>query len=231
MKLKISGIAIDVQKKDIKNIHLSVMPPDGDVRVSAPLNLSDTTIKIFLRTKIAWIKAQQQKFASQARLGEREYISGESIFIFGKQYYLRVEYGSVNGFALDGQTLVLTVREQSTVQQRENYVNSQLRKMLTAEIEKRMPTWEKKTHLVANGWQIRIMQSKWGSCTPAGKLWFNLLLAHTPIRGLDYVILHELLHLKVRHHNKDFVALLDKYMPFWQDIRKELNDFVLMPMK
>lgn len=231
MKLKISGITVDVTKKNIKNIHLSVMPPDGDVRVSAPLNLSDDAIKIFVRTKVAWIKAQQEKFANQARLSEREYVSGESIFIFGRQYYLRVEYGRVNGFVLDGQTLVLTVREASTTQQRENYINEKLREMLVAEIEKRLPAWEKKTGLKANGWQTKIMQNKWGSCNPAGKLWFNLHLAHTPIRCLDYVILHELLHLRVRHHNKDYIALLDKYMPFWQEIRKELNDFVLMPMK
>ena len=182
-------------------------------------------------TKVAWIKRQQEKFANQARLSEREYVSGESIFIFGHQYYLRVEHDRVNGFVIDGQNVVLTVREASTAQQRENYVNEKHREMLVAEIEKRLPAWEKKTHLKCNGWQTKIMQNKWGSCNPAGKLWFNLHLAHAPIRCLDYVILHELLHLKVRHHNKDFIALLDKYMPFWQEVRKELNDFVLMPMK
>ncbi|WP_173468067.1 M48 family metallopeptidase [Fibrobacter succinogenes] len=231
MRMQVSGITVAVTKKDIKNIHLSVMPPDGAVRISAPLNLSDESIKIFVRTKVAWIKRQQEKFANQARLSEREYVSGESIFIFGRQYYLRVEHDRANGFVIDGQNVVLTVREASTAQQRENYVNEKLREMLVAEIEKRLPTWEKKTHLKCNGWQTKIMQNKWGSCNPAGKLWFNLHLAHTPIRCLDYVILHELLHLKVRHHNKDYIALLDKYMPFWQEVRKELNDFVLMPMK
>lgn len=231
MQMLISDIKLDVQKKAIKNIHLSVMPPDGEVRVSAPLNLSDNAIKIFVRTKIAWIKRQQEKFVNQARLGEREYVSGESIFIFGRQYYLRVEYGRANGFMMDGQTLILTVREASTAQQRENYVNEKLREMLVAEIEKRLPTWEKKTHLQCNGWQTKLMQTKWGSCNPAGKLWFNLHLVHAPIRCLDYVILHELLHLQVRHHNKDFVALMDKYMPYWEEVRKELNDFILLPMK
>ena len=189
------------------------------------------TAEPFVRTKVAWIKRQQEKFANQARLSEREYVSGESIFIFGRQYYLRVEHDRANGFVIDGQNVVLTVREASNAQQRENYVNEKLREMLVAEIEKRLPAWEKKTHLKCNGWQTKIMQNKWGSCNPAGKLWFNLHLAHTPIRCLDYVMLHELLHLKVRHHNKDFIALLDKYMPFWQEVRKELNDFVLMPMK
>ena len=143
MRMQVSGITVAVTKKDIKNIHLSVMPPDGAVRISAPLNLSDESIKIFVRTKVAWIKRQQEKFANQARLSEREYVSGESIFIFGRQYYLRVEHDRANGFVIDGQNVVLTVREASTAQQRENYVNEKLREMLVAEIEKRLPAWEK----------------------------------------------------------------------------------------
>lgn len=231
MRMQVSGITVAVTKKDIKNIHLSVMPPDGAVRISAPLNLSDESIKNFVRTKVAWIKRQQEKFVNQARLGEREFISGESLFVFGKQYYLQVQYGIKNSLELNAKKAILTVRKESTSNQRKTFVNEWLRNKLKSEIEKKLPKWEKKTGLVCNGWQTKIMQNKWGSCTPAGKLWFNLHLAHTPIRCLDYVILHELLHLKVRHHNKDYIALLDKYMPFWQEVRKELNDFVLMPMK
>lgn len=231
MRIQVSGIKLDVQKKNIKNIHLSVMPPDGAVRISAPLNLSDESIKNFVRTKVAWIKRQQEKFANQARLSEREFISGESLFVFGKQYYLQVQYGIKNSLELNAKKAILTVRKESTSNQRKTFVNEWLRNKLNNEIEKKLPKWEKKTHLKCNGWQTKIMQNKWGSCNPAGKLWFNLHLAHTPIRCLDYVILHELLHLKVRHHNKDYIALLDKYMPFWQEVRKELNDFVLMPMK
>ena len=183
MRMQVSGITVAVTKKDIKNIHLSVMPPNGDVRISAPLKLSDESIKIFVRTKVAWIKRQQEKFANQARLSEREYVSGESIFIFGRQYYLRVQHDRVNGFVIDGQNVVLTVREASTAQQRENYVNEKLREMLVAEIEKRLPAWEKKTHLKCNGCQTKIMQNKWGSCNPAGKLWFNGTHTH-PLSGL-----------------------------------------------
>jgi hypothetical protein len=229
--MQVSGITVAVTKKDIKNIHLSVMPPDGAVRISAPLNLSDESIKIFVRTKVAWIKRQQEKFANQARLSEREYVSGESIFVFGKQYYLQVQYGLKNSLELNAKNAILTVRKESTAEQREAFVNEWLREKLKPEIEKKLPKWEKKTSLVCNGWQTKIMQTKWGSCNPEGKIWFNLLLAHAPERCLDYIILHELLHLKVRHHNKDFTALMDKYMPYWEEIRKELNDFILLPMK
>ena len=207
------------------------MPPDGAVRISAPLNLSDESIKIFVRTKVAWIKRQQEKFANQARLSEREYVSGESLFVFGKQYYLQVQYGFKNSLELNAKNAVLTVRKESTADQREAFVNEWLREKLKSQIENKLPKWQKITGLVCNGWQTKIMQTKWGSCNPEGKIWFNLLLSHAPDRCLDYIILHELLHLKVRHHNKDFMALMDKYMPYWEEVRKELNDFILLPMK
>ena len=231
MRIQVSGIAIDVCRKNIKNIHLSVMPPDGEVRISAPLNLSDEAIKIFIRTKVAWIKKQQEKFANQARLGEREFVSGESLFVFGKQYYLQVQHGLKNSLELNAKNAVLTVRKESTAEQREAFVNEWLREKLKSQIENKLPKWEQITGLVCNGWQTKIMQTKWGSCNPEGKIWFNLLLSHTPERCLDYIILHELLHLRVRHHNKDFMALMDKYMPYWEEVRKELNDFILLPMK
>jgi hypothetical protein len=231
MKFKVSNITIDVCRKNIKNIHLSVMPPDGEVRISAPLNLSDEAIKIFIRTKVAWIKKQQEKFANQARLGKREFISGESLFVFGKQYYLQVQHGVKNSFELNAKNAVLTVRKESSAEQREAFVNEWLREKLKSQIENKLPKWEKITGLVCCGWQTKLMQTKWGSCNPEGKIWFNLLLAHAPERCLDYIILHELLHLKVRHHNKDFMALMDKYMPYWEEVRKELNDFILLPMK
>ena len=231
MKFKVSNITIDVCRKNIKNIHLSVMPPDGEVRISAPLNLSDEAIKIFIRTKIAWIKKQQEKFANQARLGKREFVSGESLFVFGKQYYLQVQHGVKNSLELNAKNAVLTVRKESSAEQREAFVNEWLREKLKSQIENKLPKWQKITGLVCNGWQTKLMQTKWGSCNPEGKIWFNLLLSHAPERCLDYIILHELLHLKVRHHNRDFMALMDKYMPYWEDVRKELNDFILLPMK
>jgi predicted metal-dependent hydrolase len=231
MQIELAGITLDIQKKTIKNIHLSVLPPDGAVRVSAPENLSDEAIKTFLRLKISWIRTERQKFAAQARLGEREYISGESLFVFGQQYYLTVQHGFKNSLILKAPAAILTVRRESTRAQREKFVNSNLRELLKKKIAKRLPKWEEVTGLKSRGWQTKLMQSKWGSCNPEGKIWFNLLLAHVPPRCLDYIILHELLHLRVRRHNKEFTALLDKYMPNWPEVRRELNDFILLPLK
>ena len=231
MRIKISGIPVDIQKKDIKNIHLSVMPPNGEVRVSAPLQLQNNIIKTFLRAKTAWIRNQQEKFRQQARLGKREYTTGESFYVFGEQYYFLVKYGNMNSLSLRAKNAELVVRKDSAIEQREKFVNEWLRSQLKTCIERKLPEWEAKTGLHCNGWQTKLMQTKWGCCNAQGKIWFNLLLAHVPEKCIDYIILHELLHLKVRHHNSDFTALMDKYMRNWEYVRKELNDFILLPLK
>ena len=122
--IEISGIKIDVQKKNIKNLHLVVAPPDGYVRVSAPIHLSDESIKMFVRTKINWIKMQKEKFANQPRQSQREYVSGETLYVLGQQYFLRVEYSyKGNSLVLAGNEAILTVRKESTSKQREAFVN------------------------------------------------------------------------------------------------------------
>ena len=131
MQIEISGIMIDIQKKNIKNIHLVVLPPDGKVRVSAPMHLSDESIAMFVRTKLGWIKKQQEKFAHQPRQSEREFISGETLYVFGKQYFLRVMYSyKGNSLVLNGNEAILTVRKESTARQREAFVNEWYRDLL-----------------------------------------------------------------------------------------------------
>ena len=122
MMLNISGISIDVSKKDIKNMHLYVKPPNGNVTVSSPLSMSDEAIERFVRTKISWIKKQVSKFYNQLRQSEREYVSGETLYVCGKQYYVQTEYGNRNSLVLSGEKAVLTVRKESTAEQRENFV-------------------------------------------------------------------------------------------------------------
>ena len=137
MQLEISGIKIDVIKKEIKNLHLVVAPPDGKVRVSAPTHLSDESIAMFIRTKLSWIKLQQEKFAQQPRQSVREYVSGETLYVFGQQYYLRVEYSyKGNSLVLKGNEAILTVRKESTAKQREAFVNEWYRSLLKEKIEK-----------------------------------------------------------------------------------------------
>ena len=229
MQIEISGIQIEVQKKNIKNLHLSVMPPYGNVRVSAPIHLSDESIAMFIRTKLSWIKKQKEKFEKQLRQCEREYVSGETLYVFGQQYFLRVEYSyKGNSLVLEGNEAILTVRKESTAKQREAFVNEWYRSLLKEKIEQYLPKWEKITGLYCDLWQTKYMTTRWGTCnTNTRKIWLNLQLAKKPIECLEYVILHELAHLKVRNHSKDFVAIMDQYMPYWRETKKLLNDLKL----
>ena len=229
MELEIAGISVKIIKKDIKNMHLYVKPPDGHVEVSAPQHLSDDSIAMFVRTRVGWIKKQQEKFRVQPRQTEREFISGETLYVWGKQFFLQVEYSNRgNALELSGDRAILTVRKESTPQQRENYINEWYRERLKAEIEKRLPKWEDLTGLHCSSWQTKYMTTKWGTCnTSTGKIWINLQLAKKPFECLDYVLLHELAHLRVKDHGAEFTVILDEYMPFWREIRKKLNDSTL----
>lgn len=226
MYITVANIPVEVVKKNIKNMHLSVLPPDGAVRVSAPLSVSDESISMFVRLKIGWIKKQQEKFANQPRQSERKFVSGETLYVWGKQYFLQVDYSyKGNSIKLIGDKAVLTVRKESTPKQRENFVNEWYRGLLKAEIEKRLPKWQETTGLQCNSWQTKYMTTRWGTCNVnAKKIWINLQLAKKPFECLDYVILHELIHLKEKKHSPSFIALMDKYMPYWRDIKKLLND-------
>lgn len=222
--LNISGIPIEVCKKDIKNMHLYVKPPNGNVVVSAPLTMSDEAIERFVRTKASWIKKQVAKFDNQPRQSEREYVSGETLFVWGKRHYIQTEYGNKNSLVLSGDRAVLTVRKESTAEQRENFVREWYRELLKAEIAQLLPKWEKATGLKATGWQTKYMTTRWGTCNiKTGKIWLNLQLAKKTPECLEYVILHELVHLVEKTHNERFVSLMDKYMPMWREVKTTLN--------
>lgn len=229
MQIVISNISVEVIRKNIKNMHLSVLPPDGRVRVSAPTQLTDEAITMFVRTKLGWIKKQQEKFQQQPRQSERQYVSGETLYVWGKQYFLQVEYSyKGNAFTLSGDTAILTVRKESSPKQRESFVNEWYRNLLKQEVAKYLPKWEKTTGLYCSSWQSKYMTTKWGTCNPTSKkIWLNLQLAKKPIECLEYVILHELAHLKVHNHGPEFTAILDQYMPYWREHKRRLNDSTL----
>lgn len=224
MLLNISGIPIEVCKKNIKNMHLYVKPPKGSVTVSAPLSMSDEAIERFVRTKISWIKKQVSKFDNQLRQSEREYISGETLYVWGKQYYLKTEHSNKNSLVLSGDKAILTVRKESTAEQRENFIREWYRKLLKSEITRLLPKWEKVTGLKAAGWQTKYMTTRWGTCNiKTGKIWLNLQLTKKTPECLEYIILHELVHLIEKNHNERFVSLMDSYMPMWREIKTTLN--------
>ncbi len=226
MQIQIADISVEILKKNIKNMHLAVLPPNGKVRVSAPMAMSDDAITMFVRTKLGWIRKQQAKFEAQPRQSAREYVSGETLYVWGRQYFLQVEYSyRGNALVLDGNKAILTVRKESTAKQREAFVNEWYRGLLKEEVEKYLPKWERITGLYCSSWQSKYMTTRWGTCnTCTRKIWLNLQLAKKPVECLEYVILHELAHLKVKNHGADFVAILDQYMPYWRERKKQLND-------
>ena len=227
--MKIHDIEIEIIKRNIKNLHLSVLPPNGSVRISAPLSISDENIRLFAASKISWIRAQQNKFAEQLRHSEREFVSGETIYIFGKQYYLQLEYSSrANNFHLDGEKAILTVRKESTSEQRENYVNEVLRQYLKNEIKRLLPVWEQKTGLQCKRWIVKYMKTRWGTYSHrTGTISVNLQLAHKPLECLEFIIVHELGHVKHRNHGKGFIAYMDKHLPYWRETKNKLNNLTL----
>ncbi len=224
MKLEISGITIDVQKKNIKNMYLSIRPPDGEIRLSAPLSMSDERIERFILTKIDWIKAHQEKIAKRPAPAVHEYVSGETVLLFGKQYLLDTKSGTRGSVILSGDRIILTVREDSTIEQREALIREWKRRLLKEQIGIFLPKWERLTGLYCGSWQIKYMKTRWGTCNVrTRKIWLNLQLAEHPTDCLEYVILHELAHLKVSNHGPDFTAILDRYMPDWREVKKLLN--------
>lgn len=226
MQKVIAGISVEIVKKEIKHMHLSVLAPNGKVRVSAPSNILDDSIIMFVRTRINWIKKQQEKFINQPRQSLRQYVSGETLYFWGKQYFLQVEYSyKRNSIILSGDKAILTVRKESTTEQRANYITEWYRKALKLEIEKRLPLLEQATGLTCLDWQTKYMKTRWGTCnTQTKKIWFNLQLAKKPIECLDYVIIHELGHTKIKTHNKDFIAYMDTFCPTWREVRQMLNN-------
>ena len=225
MHFTIAGINVEVQKKKIKNMHLSIKPPDGHVVISSPEHIPDKAIEMFARTNLGYIKDAIQKFQAQPRLTKRQYVSGESLYVWGRQYYLVFTPGSKRSLTLQGDKAILTMPRESSVKQRESFVRECYRSWLKKEIEKRLPQWEDAMGIVCTGWQTKNMITKWGVCnTDKGKLWFNLQLAQKPIECLDFVIVHELTHLRERRHNAVFVAYMDKYLPHWRELRRKLND-------
>lgn len=214
-------------------MHLSVKPPNGHVVISAPMVMNDKAIEMFARTNMGWIKNQIKKFEEQPRFSKRQYVSGETLYIWGKQYFLTFqEDRKRNSFVIQGNQVFLSMRSESTVKQRENYVREQYRSLLKTEIERILPKWEKITDLKCNSWHTKYMTTRWGTCIRDKKrLWFNVQLAQKPIECLEYVILHELAHIQVKDHGADFVAIMDMFMPFWREVQIKLNNKTLDYMK
>ena len=224
----LNNIEIQVTKKKIKNLHLSVMPPNGTVKISAPLEVSDDAIIAFASSRFSWIKAQIATFEKHERESKREYVSGESFYFLGKRYLLNTIQANKNKLEISNDRIILSLKKDVTNEQKINFVANWYRTELRKELRKLLEIWQTKTNLMPQTWQIKDMKTKWGSCTKnKAKLWFNLQLAKKPMECIEYVVLHELIHLKVEKHNNEFKNLMQQYMPDWQERKARLNNFIL----
>ena len=225
MQITVSGISVDVQKKKIKNMHLYVLPPDGRVLVTAPIRLTEVQIAAFVQSKLDWVHQQQDRISERPVLVPQRYETGETLIVWGQPYFLQLKTGSKRScLTLEGGRAILTVREKSTEKQREATVREWYREELKAEVAKYLPKWEQATGLCCGSWQTKAMKTRWGTCNPKSKkIWLSLSLAKKPVSCLEYVLLHELAHLKVPNHGPEFKAFLDFHMPDWREVKKELN--------
>ncbi len=225
-QITVNDLIVDVVRKNIKNLHLAVYPPNGRVRVAVPLLVDDEAVRLAVISKLGWIKRQQIKFAEQERQSKREYVSGESHYFQGNRYLLNVIYSDETPRVVicNNTRVDLYVRPGSDTDQRERVLLAWYRKQLKEIVPSLMTKWETTIGVQASDWGIKQMKTKWGTCNiEAGRIWLNLELAKKPIRCLEYIVVHELVHLLERHHNDHFTALMDKYLPSWRFLREELN--------
>jgi len=225
-RIKVSGLTVDVVRKDIKNLHLAVYPPIGRVRVAAPLRVSDEAVRLAVVSRLGWIKKQKSKFTSQARQSEREYVSGESHYFQGQRYRLHVIYQSgASRVALRNKSSIdLFVREGCDKVQRERVLLAWYRQHLKELIPSLIAHWEPIIGVMVVDWRVKQMKTHWGTCNiEEQRIWLNLELAKKSTQCLEYIIVHEMVHLLERHHNDHFADLISKFMPQWRLHREELN--------
>ena len=225
-QITVNDLVIDVVRKDIKNLHLAVYPPHGRVRVAAPLRIDDEAVRLVVISRFAWIKRQQAKFGGQERQSAREFVSGESHFFQGRRYLLNVIYHDAppRVKVRNNPRLDLYVRSGSDAAKRERVLLAWYRRRLKEMIPPLIAKWEPIIGVEVAEWGVKRMKTRWGNCnTEAGRIWLNLELAKKPAHCLEFIIVHEMVHLLERLHNDRFVALMDQFMPQWRLFRDELN--------
>jgi len=228
--INVSGLDVEIDRKDIKNLHIGVYPPYGKIRIATPLHLDNEAIKLAVISRLGWIKRQRANFFEQPRQSKREMVSGESHYLFGKRYLLDVIYRQgKHQIVKKHSKLELYVKPNTTRENRLLVLNEYYRQELKKEIKALLLKWEIKIGIKFNFWQIKKMKTKWGSCNIKDKrVLFNLELSKVSIEAIEYIIVHEILHLIERHHNDNFRLLMTHYLPNWNSLKKELNSSYLL---
>jgi len=224
--MTVAEIEVEVVRKDIKNLHLGVYPPLGRVRVAVPLVISDEAVRLAVIGKLPWIKRQRQSFANQQRQSPREMVNGESVWFLGQRYRLKVmELDAAPAIRTKGlQLLELSVRPGTTVERRREILDTWYRKRLREVVSGMIGVWELRLGVSASEWGIKSMRTKWGSCNnQARRILINLEMAKKPLECIEYIVVHELIHLIERHHNERFHQILQQHLPGWRHAKAVLN--------
>lgn len=225
-RISVGDMHVDVVRKDIKNLHLGVYPPEGRVRVAAPLRVDDEAVRLAVIEKLPWIRRQQARFLAQERQSQREYTYRETHYFLGRRYLLNViEHDGRPRVEVDGKERIdLYVPAGSDAREREEIMLRWYRKELKALVPPLIDKWQEVIGVRVDDWRIKKMKTRWGSCTTeARRIWLNLELAKKPIPCIEYIIVHELVHLLERNHTDRFRDLMDQFMPQWRYCRDMLN--------
>jgi predicted metal-dependent hydrolase len=223
--LQLGEIRIDVVRKDIKNVHLSVLPPRGTVRIAAPRRMKLDAIRLFAISKLPWIKQHQKKMRTQEREPEQEYIDRESHYVWGKRYLLKlVPHDAAPAIKVKHKVLQLHTRPELSAEKREAALDAWYREQIRAALPPLLEKWQPLLGVKVNRVFVRRMKTKWGSSNPCLRnIRLNTELAKKSLECLEYVVLHELAHFLSPRHDHQFIALLDQHVPHWRAIREKLN--------
>ena len=225
--MKISNLEIKTLKKDIKNIHLGVYPPEGRIRIAAPSHVDDEALRLLAISKLSWIKKQQKKFENQERQTKREYINGESHYFLGRRYLLEIIQDNKNHLMMNRNKIFLHIKNNS-LENKKNIFQKHYRTNLKNILKEIIPKWEERLNVKINKLVIRKMKTKWGSCnSEKSNILLNLELAKKPLDLIEYVLVHEMTHLIERNHTKNFEQYLDYYLPNWKSQKEALNKSIL----
>jgi predicted metal-dependent hydrolase len=224
-KIELGEISVEVVKKDIKNIHLSVYPPGLRVRISAPLRMNLETIRVFAISKLDWIRRQQRKLQEQERETPREYLDRESHYVWGKRYLLKVASSDeAPAVELVRNRMFLRVRPGASDEKMQIIVEEWYREQIKQAVPALIAKWEPIVGVKVERFFVQRMKTKWGSCNHnSGSIRLNTELAKKPPECLEYIVVHEMVHLLEPTHNHRFTTLMDRFMPKWRFCRAELN--------
>lgn len=223
--IELGDITISMAFKAIKNVHLTVLPPEGKVTLVAPLGTRPEVARAYAITKLQWIRQQQAKLNAQAREAPRQFIERETHQLWGRRYLMTVVEADVKPHVkLDHKRIALTVRPGHHAAKRLEVMHEWHKSLLHALVPKLIAKWEPKLGVKVSGYFLQRMKTQWGSCNHhAGNIRLNTELVKKPKDLVEYVVVHEMAHLLEPTHSEAFVALLDQHWPHWRECRAELN--------